>query len=264
MDRVKDIVRELEAFAPPALKMDFDNVGFLVGFADSDVSKILVALDITDEVIAEAVRENAQLIVSHHPLFFSLKSVTDSDRTGRKITALISRGLSAVCMHTNLDAASGGVNDALASAAGLTRTALLSEDVFDESGLAYSYGRVGYLPAPVKLADYLKTLKAKLGAHGLRYHDAGSDAYKVAVVGGSGGGELKHAAAHGCDTFLTADIKYDVFLEAKELGINLIDGGHFCTENVVTPVLAGFLRVGFPEISVVVSRAHGQTARFFM
>jgi putative NIF3 family GTP cyclohydrolase 1 type 2 len=157
----------------------------------------------------------------------------------------------------------GGVNDALAAAAGLTRTALLSEDVFDEAGLAYSYGRVGYLPAPVKLADYLKTLKAALGTDGLRYHAAGRDAHKVAVAGGAGGGELKHAAAHGCDTFLTADIKYDVFLEAKELGVNLIDGDHFCTENVVTPVLAGFLREKFPELSVAVSSAHGQTARFF-
>jgi dinuclear metal center YbgI/SA1388 family protein len=204
MAKVKDVYGALAAFAPPALKMDFDNVGFLVGFSENDVSKILVTLDITDEVVREAVRENAQLIVSHHPLFFSLKSVTDADRTGRKLTALLTHGISAVCMHTTLDAAKGGVNDALAAAAGLTRTALLSEDVLDEAGLACSYGRVGYLPAPVKLADYLKTLKAALGTGGLRYHDAGRDACKVAVVGGFGGGELKHAAEHGCDTFLTA------------------------------------------------------------
>ena len=264
MDKLKDVYKALEAFAPPGLKMDFDNVGFLVGFSENDVSKILVSLDITDDVIDEAVRENAQLIVSHHPLFFSLGSVTDADRTGRKITTLLSHNISAVCMHTNLDAAQGGVNDALARAAGLTRTALLSDDVFDEAGTAYSYGRVGYLSEPVKLANYLKTLKTSLGTNGLRYHDAGRAVHKVATVGGSGGGELKHALAHGCDTFLTADIKYDVFLEAKEAGLNIIDGDHFCTENVVTPVLADRLHASFPEISVIISKNHGQTASFFI
>ncbi len=264
MAKVKDIYDALRAFAPPELKMDFDNVGFLVGFSENEVSKIIVSLDITDEVVAEAVKEKAQLIVSHHPLFFSLKNVTDDNRTGRKITTLLSNGMSAICMHTNLDAAQGGVNDALASAAGLTRTALLYDDVFDARGTAFSYGRVGYLKDPVKLADYLKTLKTKLGTNGLRYHDAGRDVYKIATVGGSGGSELGHAIAHGCDTFLTADVKYDVFLEAKEMGLNIIDGDHFCTENVVTPVLAERLRAGFPELSVVISKGHGQTARFFI
>lgn len=264
MAKVKDIYNALKSIAPPELKMDFDNVGFLVGFSENDVSKILVSLDITDEVIGEAVSEKAQLIVSHHPLFFSVNSVTDTDRTGRKITAMLSNNISAVCMHTNLDAAEGGVNDALASVAGLKRTSLLNEDVYDKNGRAYSYGRIGYLSQPVTLSSYLKTLKARLGANGLRYHDAGRKVYKAATVCGSGGSELRHAAAQGCDTFITADIKYDVFLEAKELGINLIDGDHFCTENVVTPVLAERLYALFPDISVFISKAHHQTACFFI
>ena len=262
MVKVKDIQRALEDFAPLCLKMDFDNVGLLAGFSENAVDRVLVALDITDAVIEEAAREGAQLIVSHHPLFFSLKSVTDTDRTGRKLTALLSRGISAICMHTNLDAATGGVNDALAEAAGLRETALLSEEVFDQNGTPYSYGRVGTLETPMALDAYLEFLKRRLGATGLRYHDAGRDVYKVASVGGSGGGDLKHAAAHGCDTFLTADIKYDVFLEAKELGLNIIDGDHFCTENVVTPVLEGRLRQLFPEVMTSISKIHSQTARF--
>jgi dinuclear metal center YbgI/SA1388 family protein len=262
MAKVKDILRELENFAPIRLKMDFDNVGLLAGFSENEVDRILVALDITDEVIGEAVRERAQLIVSHHPLFFSLKSVTDADRTGRKLTTLLSRGISAICMHTNLDAAAGGVNDALAEAAGLCGTTLLAEEVFDENGTPYSYGRVGTLEAPMKLGGYLEFIKRRLGASGLRYHDAGRDVYKVATVGGSGGGDLKHAVRHGCDTFLTADIKYDVFLEAKELGLNVIDGDHFCTENVVTPVLERKLKELFPEVCTTLSKIHRQTARF--
>ena len=264
MAQVKDVYKALSRFAPPELKMDFDNVGFLLGFHETDVTKILVSLDITDDVVAEAVKERAQLIVSHHPLFFSLKSVTDDDRTGRKITTLLSSGISAVCMHTNLDAAWGGVNDALAQVAGLTEKLPLNDDVFDTHGQAYSYGRYGHLEEPVKLSRFLLTLKKRLDTKGLRYYDAGRDVYKLATVGGSGGGEIKHAIAHGCDTLLTADIKYDIFLEAKEMGLNLIDGDHYCTENVVTPVLAERLRTLFPGVQVKISGVHHQTAEFFV
>jgi putative NIF3 family GTP cyclohydrolase 1 type 2 len=88
--------------------------------------------------------------------------------------------------------------------------------------------------------------------------------FKIAVVSGSGGSELHKASAQGCDTFLTSDIKYDVFLEAKELGINLIDGDHFCTENLVIAPLAEYLRSVFPDADVMVSKRHAQTARFFL
>jgi dinuclear metal center YbgI/SA1388 family protein len=263
MVKVDDVLKALEHFAPVRLKMDFDNVGLLVGFANHEVERLIVSLDITQAVIAEAIREKAQLIVSHHPLFFSLSSVTDTDMTGRKITSLISNHISAICMHTNLDAAPGGVNDALADAAGLTMTEIVADEVFDENGKAFSYGRVGYLKAPTKLSDYLALIKSRLNAGGLRYHDAGRDVHKVAIVGGSGGKYLSNAVINGCDTLLTADIKYDVFLEAKEFGINLIDGGHFCTENVVTPVLEKVLKDTFPGISVSVSKIHGQTDLFF-
>jgi len=263
MAAVKDILAVLEELAPVGLKMDFDNVGLLVGYADNKVDRILVSLDITEEVIAEAVGGNAQLIVSHHPLFFTVNSVTDRDTTGRKITALLANHISAICMHTNLDAASGGVNDALAETAGLKQAALLADEVFDDSGHPHSYGRFGHLDQPVKLSNYLAYIKNRLKAGGLRYYDAGRDVFKVATVGGSGGNYLKNALAQGCDTLLTSDIKYDVFLEAGELGINLIDGGHFCTENVVTPVLEQTLTGAFPDIAVSVSKIHKQPEMFF-
>jgi dinuclear metal center YbgI/SA1388 family protein len=259
--KVKDILKELEEFAPPALKMDFDNVGLLVGYSEADVSSILISLDITREVIDEAIKSKAQLIVSHHPLFFSLKTAGDTDAAGKKVTALLSGHLSAICMHTNLDAAPGGVGDAFAEAAGLTQTANLADEVF-VGGKPYSYGRLGFLKQPAKLADYLVFLKSRLNTGGLRYYDAGRDVHKVAAVNGSGGDYLKYALSNGCDTFITSDIKYDVFLDAKEAGINLIDGDHFCTENVVTPVLEKRLNTAFPEIVTAISKIHGQTARF--
>jgi dinuclear metal center YbgI/SA1388 family protein len=262
MVKVLDILAALREFAPVERKMDFDNVGLLAGFTQHQVGKILVSLDITDDVISEAIEQRAELLVSHHPLFFSINSVTDADRTGQKLVRLLSNGMSAICMHTNLDAAEGGVNDALAEAAGLTDIGLLTEEGRDGAGMPFSCGRVGSLTESMQLHDYLLWLKNRLKSNGLRYHDAGLPVRRVAVVGGSGGSYLKYALAQGCDTLITADIKYDVFLEAKEMNINLVDADHFCTENVVTPVLARRLAESFPEIDISVSKRHGQTVKF--
>ena len=113
------------------------------------------------------------------------------------------------------------------------------------------------------MIEYLGMLKKSLDANGFRYYDAGRQVHKVAVVGGSGGDEFHHAIRHNCDTFVTSDIKYSIFLEAMELGVNLIDGGHFCTENVVVGALAGKLRSAFQDVQVFVSKRHKQVVEFF-
>jgi len=268
MPTVNDVKEYLFSIAPPGMKADFDNVGFLVGRKGADASNILVSLDITSEVISEAHEIGAGLIVSHHPVFLSLRNVTDEDITGRRVIAMLSGGISAICMHTNLDAAHGGVNDALAAIAGIKSPAgggpeLLSEDDRLPTGEAYSYGRVGCLENPCSLPEYLKALKKALHTNGLRYFDAGREVYKVAVASGSGGDMFDHALRHGCDTFLTADIKYNLFLQARELGMNLIDGDHYCTENVVTGPLADKLSAAFPQAQVYVSKKHTQTVKFY-
>jgi len=267
MPTVNDVNKYLFSIAPIEMKADFDNVGFLVGYGDADASNILVSLDITNDVISEALEIGAGLIVSHHPVFFSLKSITTADTTGNSIIRMLSGGLSAICMHTNLDAARGGVNDELAAAAGIVnaceKAELLSEDGRLPAGEVFSYGRFGCLENPLGLPEYLELLKNSLKVSGLRYYDAGRDVYKVAVVGGSGGDMFEHVIRHGCDTFVTADIKYHVFLQAKELGINLVDGDHFCTENVVTGVLAKKLRGAFPDAVVTISKRHTQTVKFY-
>lgn len=256
MIRVVDIFELLEGKAPCALKLDFDNVGHLVGHADAPVTRVMCALDITDDVIVEAMVIGAELIVSHHPLVFdAVKSVTDATWVGRRILTLAENRIAAICMHTNLDAAQGGVNDALMAALGGTVT----ETLDPISGI----GRIGKLAGEMTFADFLAHTKAALHGNGLRYHDAGRPVHRVACCGGSGGGDIALAHDAGCDTYVTADVKYDQFLEAKELGINLIDADHFCTENVVVPVLAGWLREAFPALEVRISCSHGQTAQFF-
>ena len=262
MVKTKDILHFLEDYAPVRMKMDFDNVGLLVGKSEKEVNKILVSLDITQEVIEEAVQAGAGLIVSHHPLFFSLKTVNDTDITGRKILKLINHDIAAICMHTNLDAAHGGGNDVLAAKVGLTNTEILSEEGVNERGETYGFGRIGVLEDEVSFDSFLVYLKDILDSNGIRYYNAGRPVKKVAVLGGSGGSSLKDAVDKGCDTFITADIKYDVFLDAKEYGINLIDGDHFCTENVVVPVLYKKLKENFHNVKVMISESHIQTANF--
>ncbi len=260
MTTVKNIYDLLCGFAPLELKMDFDNPGLLVGHENREVRCALISLDITDEVIEEAKRAGAQLIVSHHPLFFSLKRAVDSDESGRKVLALAEAGIAAICMHTNLDKAPGGVNDMLAQAAGLQDI-----EVFDTQEAGYDapcgLGRIGVLEPSQDMKEYLPRLKKALGANGLRYVDSGKPVHKVAVLGGSGGDMLFEAAALGCDTYITADVKYNGFLSAKELGINLIDGGHFCTETVVVPKLASLIGKAFPAVDIVISK-HRQTEQF--
>lgn len=261
MASVTNVLDYLCEIAPISLKKSTDNVGFLVGCQNRTVSKILVSLDITDEVISEAIDIGANLIVSHHPVLFSLTSITDLDLIGSRVLKLIENGIAAMCMHTNLDATHGGVNDALAEVIGIN-----SPTPFIEVGKAtdedLSYGRYGFIAKPRNICDFADDVKKALGANGLRYYDAGREVSKVGVSGGSGGIELEYALREDCDTFITADIKYSLFLEAKEVGINLIDAGHYPTENVIVPVLTDKLSTRFPEIEVILSKKHTQIINF--
>ena len=255
MNTVKEIYEALCALAPLELQLDYDNSGFLIGRADAPVEKALLSLDITKEVVEEAIERGAQLIVSHHPLIWeAMKSVTDDDPTREKILRLIEKRIAVISMHTNLDIAKGGVNDVLIALLGAE-----NEGPFDEDGC----GRKGRLDKAVPLNVFLRTCKDKLSTKGLRYYDAGRPAERIAVLGGSGGSSLPDAWAAGCDTFVTADVKYSVFLQARELGINLIDGDHFCTENPIMSVLREKLCSAFPDTEFILSSSHDQTARFF-
>lgn len=263
MPSVKDVLQAIEVVAPLSYKMDFDNVGLLAGDPSAAVTKVLLSLDVTREVVSEAARIGAELIVSHHPVLFDIKSIRADSPSSGKIYDLLRNGISAICMHTNLDRAVGGVNDILAEAVGLTDIEPLERAGEDERGV-YGIGRVGSLRRAMSMSEYLPVIKSALKTKGLRYYDAGRPIYRVAVGGGSCGNYLDMAVELGCDTYLTADIKYDVFLEARELGINLIDGDHFCTENVVLPILYQLISNAFPELAVCYSSVHCQTADFYV
>ena len=258
MAKVNEIYRYLDGIAPFSLQMSFDNAGFLVGRGEAQVEHILVALDITEQVIAEAVQTGCQLIVSHHPIIFQpARSITDQDPTGRCLLALAENRLAAICAHTNLDAVWGGVNDALASRLSLSNVGQLHQDGLDSQGQAYGIGRVGRAHRPgLSPKEYAAFVKEALDSACVRYVDGGKPVEKVAVGGGACGSMLEDALAQGCDTFVTADLKYNQFLDAKALGLNLMDAGHFPTENVVCPILVRRLAEAFPEVEVRLSRVH--------
>lgn len=249
MTRVCDIYDYLCALAPLELQMGFDNSGFQLGRKDAKVNSVLLALDVTEAVVDEAVKVGAQLIVSHHPLIFTpLKSVQSE-----KLLKIIEHKIAVISMHTNLDIAEGGVNDVL-----MERLGAKPECSLDSDGC----GRVGTLPEAESFDSFLLRCKAALNANGLRYYYAGKTVEHIAVMGGSGGDYIAAAAKMYCDTYVTADIKYHQFLEAAELGINLIDADHFCTENPVIPVLCARLAEKFEDVSFKVSETHGQLISF--
>ena len=252
MATVNDILQFVETLAPRELKMDWDNVGLLCGSKNAEVTRILVALDPFEGVCKEAADTGAQLIVTHHPLIFQAPTaITDETSVGRSIMLLCRHGISAINAHTNLDCAEGGVNDVLAARLGLETITPIND--------LLRMGEVTEQPLP----EFLATVKKNLGCKGLRYVDSGKPVHKVAVGGGSCASEMMEAIDAGCDTFVTADIKYNQFWDAHDLGLNLIDAGHFQTENPVVAVLAEKIAAAFPEIQVEISKTHTDCMKYY-
>ena len=263
MTTVNDVLKYLETLAPRSMKMDWDNVGLLCGSRGQEVKKVMVALDPFESVCKEAAHWGADLLVTHHPLIFQpAKSVTDDDGVGRAILQLVRSGISAINAHTNLDCAPEGVNDVLAAKVGLADVQVLNPSGEDAEGRPWGLLRCGNVDE-MPLAQFLEQVKTSLGCEGLRYADGGKPVRKVAVGGGACAGALREVADAGCDTFVTSDVRYNQFWDARELGVNLIDAGHFCTENPIVAVLAAKLQAAFPDVTVKISENHSDCMKFY-
>ena len=262
MTTVSSILRFVESVAPPYMKEDWDHVGLNCGHTGSPVKKVLVALDPFPHVCREAKEWGADLLVTHHALIWKPDFITDTDVQGRSVLFLIENHIAHINAHTNLDLAPGGVNDVLADRLGLQAVEIISPKGIIPPGVEYGLLRSGFVKEQ-SLADFLGWVKTALGCDGLRYVDAGKPVHKVAVGGGSCGGGLMEAQQAGCDTFVTSDIKYNQFWDAQELGLNLIDAGHFYTENPVVSVLAEKIAAAFPEVQVKISETHRDCMKFY-
>lgn len=259
MATVHEIEQSLFSWAPRESAMDWDNVGHLVGDPEREVTRVLVALDITERVAREAVDLGAQLIVSHHPVMNvrwherEMQTLRSDTRLGGLLTMLVKNDVSAICMHTNLDAADGGVNDCLAQKLGLNDVFLLNDE---------KIGRIGTLSCEKGLEEFLRDVIKSLGCDGLRYRSGSGRVHRVAVGGGACGEYIPQAIAQGCDTFVTSDLRYNDFLDTQ--GLNLIDAGHFPTENVVCPAIAAHLKAHFPEVQTVISTSHRDVIQYYL
>ncbi len=262
MTTVKDIMDFLETIAPQHMKEDWDHVGLNCGHQNSIVTTILVALDPFENVCKEAKQIGAQLIVTHHALLWDPGFITDETQQGKSALYLIENGIAAINAHTNLDCAPGGVNDVLAQMLELTRVEVVDPKGINEQNIPWGLLRKGTVTEQT-MSRFLSRVKNALGCPGLRYVDSGNPVHNVAVGGGACASELKRVLNAGCDTFVTSDIKYNQFWEAKDLGINLIDAGHFYTENPVCAVLARKLAEAFPDVQVKCSQVHKDCVSFF-
>ncbi len=261
MTTVQNVYDYIKTLAPEYMAEDWDHVGLLCGRSDREVRRVLVALDPFRPVCEEAKALDCQLLLTHHACLWELKEVNDRTQQGRNLLFLIENGISAVNAHTNLDCAPGGVNDCLAGRLGLTEIEVIDPVGTDAQGRPYGLLRGGRV-APCAPADFAAFVKAALGCEGVRWADGGRPVTRVAVGGGSCAGLLSRVAELGYDAFVTADVKYNAFNDARDLGVTLVDAGHFETENPVCAYLAEKVRDAFPEIEVFLSKIHRDCINF--
>lgn len=235
---VNDIFEFLNGIAPVNTACDFDNAGILVGDPSAEVSGAVVALDCTVSAIKTAIKNNCELIITHHPVIFDpLKTVL----TGSTVFELIKSGISVISMHTNLDIAVSGVNDCLCYA--------LEFDNFEKRPASDGYLlNFAELDAPVSAEKLARHIKEKLGGS-VKFTDSGKNIKRVALCSGSGGGYAFDTAVSCCDALVTADVKHNIFIDTERLGISVFDAGHFNTEDAVTEPLKSLLSEKFKTVS---------------
>lgn len=227
--KVKDIYEAIDNFAPFKLAYSWDNVGLLVGNQEREAKKVLITLDVDASVVNEAINKGCDVILSHHPVFFSpiKRILTDTD-TGKMIELLIKNDISLISAHTNADVAEGGINDNLAEILGLRSIRILEEHPLNSK---VGLGRLGELEEEMTFGGFMKYVKRALGVNGLRAAGNPDARIKtVAVAGGSCSEIIGLAYDKGADAIVTGDLKYHNTIDNVNMGINIIDAGHYGTE----------------------------------
>uniref|UniRef100_UPI003FF1330A Nif3-like dinuclear metal center hexameric protein n=1 Tax=Candidatus Fimivicinus sp. TaxID=3056640 RepID=UPI003FF1330A len=239
---VKDIYDFVNEIAPFDRQESWDNSGLLVGDSAQQVETLAVALDITPEAVHQAEKEGAQLFVSHHPVIFHAQKQFPAQEPAY---LLARAGMSAVCAHTCLDVAQGGVNDVLAEKLGLSAVKPVPSE---EGAPLLRIGAVQPMDTPTLAGEVSRRLKAAVRVASA---DAGRLITRVAVCGGAGADLMAQAKAAGADAYVTGDANHHEFLDALQMELTLLAAGHYETENPVVDVLARRLSSRFPELRVV-------------
>ena len=246
--RMHDFLAAMERIAPEELAAEFDNPGLLVEPDHDEINRVLVALDCTKAVAEEAVEWGADLVLTHHPLFFHpVKHMAYSDPATAAACVLLRHGIGLFAAHTNLDAARGGVNDTLCELLGVRDTIPFDEGI----------GRVGTLKEPESLEQFSQRAEAQLGAKVLVSGELTRQVRHIAVLGGSGGSSVLPASVEGADVLLTGELKHSDAIDAATLGLALVVAGHYETECVVLPPLIKRLQNECFGVQYQLSRVDG-------
>ena len=239
--RFEELIRAIEQIAPQHLQESWDNSGIQIATGKLEIEKVLTSLELTDEIVEEAIREDADMIITHHPLIFGgVKKIDFRDVTGALIIKLLNAGISVYSSHTPFDKAEGGNNDYLAELIGLR----------DISGFTYGdevemIGRIGILQHPMTLASMVDVIAEKLAVETEQIRFVGDPNQMITTVGlctGAGADLMDLAIGNGCQLFVTGDLKYHDAQNAKAKGIAVIDAGHYGTEKTFADNFAEKLR----------------------
>ena len=247
--KCKEIIGLIEEQYPVSCAEDWDNPGLIAGDDESEVNKILVALDATDEVIEQACLQKAELLITHHPMIFgSVKQINNRTVTGRRILKLIRNGVSCYAMHTNFDVR--GMAKLNEEQLGLRETEPLYP-TGENDGYPEGIGRIGYLAEPISYTELAELVKKAMGIDSVRcYGRADKKIGKAAVCGGSGRSMVSTAIEKGADVLITGDIDYHTGLDAYAEGLLIIDAGHFGTEHIFSEFMTKELKKLCPKCKV--------------
>ena len=260
---VKDILNCITEVAPLQWQESYDNAGLQVGDLNAEARKALICLDITEEVVDEAVAKNCNLIVSHHPLIFrGLKHLTPETYIERAVMKAVKHDIAMISMHTNLDNSYLGVSRVLAERLGLNNLQLLQPSELEPEQCGA--GMIGELATPMDEVDFLELVAKTIGSPCLR-HSAltGRKIQKVALCGGAGVPFMQDALRQKADAYITADIKYHDFF-IPEGNILLVDGGHFETEQFTKELLCELIRKKFPTFAAEIAETKTNSVHYFV
>ncbi len=237
MNRTK-LIEIIESISPSDMAESWDNCGWQVKCTGETVKTVLVALEVTHQVIDEAVAEGAELILTHHPMLFSgIKKVDEGDVAGGYLFRLIQNGISVYSCHTSFDRASGGNNDYLGELLGLENIRPFDAD--------NGFCRKGETPFEITLAELTHRAADAFSIDESHFRSVGDPSTSIATVGwctGAGSEFIRDAFDEGCDLYITGDVKYHEAQNAREMGICVLDAGHYGTEKIFTENMAEQLR----------------------
>lgn len=252
--QIKQIISEIERWAPPAIAENYDNVGLLVGNPYEEATGALINLDVTEELLDEAKSLGINLIITHHPIWFMpRKRLNGEDYVSRIIIKAIKMDIALYACHTNLDNIRTGVNEQICKKLGLENMDFLQQKLAHSPEI-FGSGMIGELPEALSSVDFLVHVKKTFHCGGIRYSgNTHNKILKVAVCGGAGSFLISQAIRMGADALVTADITYHKFFDAEDK-ILLLDIGHYESEQFTSELIYKFLSEKFPTFALHLSK----------